>query len=127
MVSISSAAPAASRIWRVAAMISGPMPSPYATVMGVLVGISEYTGYWNALHRARGDCERGEREYNHTRQLVLTQRRGDAEMRQGYPPPPGAGGAPGLLGPEGAGGLPDCCRRTSRSRSRGRPRCWCRW
>src|SRR5579863_6878414 len=39
MVSISRAAPAASRIWSVAFMISGPMPSPCATVMGVLVGI----------------------------------------------------------------------------------------
>src|ERR1700683_1032824 len=40
MVSISRAAPDASRIRSVAAMISGPMPSPCATVMGVLVGIS---------------------------------------------------------------------------------------
>src|SRR5882757_1212567 len=39
MVSISSAAPPASRIWRVAFMISGPMPSPWATVMGVLVAM----------------------------------------------------------------------------------------
>src|SRR5215510_1949871 len=37
MVSISRAAPAPSRIWSVAFMISGPMPSPWATVIGVLV------------------------------------------------------------------------------------------
>src|ERR1017187_10458716 len=39
MVSISRAAPDASRIWSVAPMISGPIPSPYATVIGVLVNI----------------------------------------------------------------------------------------
>src|SRR6266704_4490600 len=39
MVSIARAAPAASRIWSVAFMISGPIPSPWATVIGVLVGI----------------------------------------------------------------------------------------
>ena len=32
-------APASFRIWRVASMISGPMPSPWATVIGVLVDI----------------------------------------------------------------------------------------
>src|ERR1700730_17166863 len=39
MVSISRAAPAASRISRVAFMISGPMPSPWATVIGVFLAI----------------------------------------------------------------------------------------
>src|SRR6202171_1842847 len=36
MVSISKSAPDSSRMCSVAAMISGPMPSPCATVMGVL-------------------------------------------------------------------------------------------
>src|SRR5437764_13230300 len=52
IVSISRAAPEASRIWRVAFMISGPMPSPWATVMGVFVGIAEQLGYWNAQRHA---------------------------------------------------------------------------
>ena len=39
-VSISMLAPAALIIWRVASMISGPIPSPYATVIGVLFAIS---------------------------------------------------------------------------------------
>src|ERR1700691_4590554 len=39
MVSMSSAAPASFRICRVAAIISGPMPSPWATVIGVGVAI----------------------------------------------------------------------------------------
>src|ERR1039458_4614471 len=37
MVSISRAAPDASRIRRVALIISGPMPSPWATVMGIFI------------------------------------------------------------------------------------------
>src|SRR5580658_3583800 len=41
MVSISRAAPEASKICKVAAMISGPMPSPCATVMGVLLDIGK--------------------------------------------------------------------------------------
>src|ERR1017187_2848309 len=41
MVSISRAAPDASRMCKVAAMISGPMPSPCATVMGVLLDIGK--------------------------------------------------------------------------------------
>src|ERR1019366_5364040 len=52
MVSISRGAPAASSIRSVASMISGPMPSPWATVMGVFVDIRELPGYWNAPHRA---------------------------------------------------------------------------
>src|ERR1035438_9635108 len=52
MVSISRGAPAASNIRSVASMISGPMPSPWATVMGVFVDIRETPGYWNAPHRA---------------------------------------------------------------------------
>ena len=36
IVSISMRAPAALRICKVAAMISGPIPSPCATVMGVV-------------------------------------------------------------------------------------------
>src|SRR6266403_1002412 len=39
MVSMSSRAPASFRMCRVAAIISGPMPSPWATVMGVEVAI----------------------------------------------------------------------------------------
>src|SRR5436190_7759566 len=39
MVSIASCAPAASRMWSVAPMISGPMPSPCATVIGMRVAI----------------------------------------------------------------------------------------
>src|ERR1035441_3907526 len=35
-----------------AGMISGPMPSPWATVMGVFLDIREPPGYWNAPHRA---------------------------------------------------------------------------
>ena len=41
MVSMSRAAPEASRMCKVAAMISGPMPSPCATVMGVLLDIGK--------------------------------------------------------------------------------------
>src|ERR1017187_5558975 len=41
MVSISRAAPDASRMCKVAAMISGPIPSPGATVMGVLLDIGK--------------------------------------------------------------------------------------
>src|ERR1017187_8804448 len=52
MVSILRGAPAASSIRSVASMISGPMPSPWATVMGVFVDIREPPGYWNAPHRA---------------------------------------------------------------------------
>src|ERR1035437_7249414 len=52
MVSISRAAPAASNMRSVALMISGPMPSPWATVMGVFVDIREHLGYWNAPRRA---------------------------------------------------------------------------
>src|ERR1022692_4842803 len=52
MVSISRGAPAASNIRSVASMISGPMPSPWATVMGIFVDIREPPGYWNAPHRA---------------------------------------------------------------------------
>src|ERR1017187_8601059 len=52
MVSISSGAPAASNMRSVASMISGPMPSPWATVMGIFVDIRETPGYWNAPHRA---------------------------------------------------------------------------
>src|SRR5580693_5023785 len=52
MVSISRAAPAPSRICRVAAMISGPMPSPCATVMGVLGDIWKFQGYRNAADDA---------------------------------------------------------------------------
>src|SRR5450759_831131 len=54
MVSISRAAPAASNIRSVALMISGPMPSPWATVIGVFVDIREHLGYWNAPRRATG-------------------------------------------------------------------------
>src|ERR1017187_2722681 len=54
MVSISRAAPAASKIWSVAFMISGPMPSPWATVIGVFLDIREQPAYWNAPHRATG-------------------------------------------------------------------------
>src|SRR5580765_2033161 len=56
MVSISRAAPAASNIWSVAFMISGPMPSPWATVIGVFVDIGEQPAYWNTLHRATRLC-----------------------------------------------------------------------
>src|ERR1035441_2842576 len=52
MVSISRGAPAASNIRSVASMISGPMPSQWATVMGIFVDIREPPGYWNAPHRA---------------------------------------------------------------------------
>src|SRR5450759_4249188 len=54
MVSISRGAPAASNMRSVALMISGPMPSPWATVMGVFVDIREHLGYWNAPRRATG-------------------------------------------------------------------------
>src|ERR1035437_3029897 len=54
MVSISRAAPAAANIRSVALMISGQMPSPWATVMGVFVNIREQLGYWNAPDRATG-------------------------------------------------------------------------
>src|SRR5262245_12758904 len=43
MVSISIAAPASFRMVRVASMISGPMPSPWATVMGTLVVIGGFS------------------------------------------------------------------------------------
>jgi hypothetical protein len=39
MVSIAKAAPDSFKMCRVAAMISGPMPSPWATVIGVGVAI----------------------------------------------------------------------------------------
>src|SRR5437870_4936920 len=42
MVSISRAAPASLRIVRVASMISGPMPSPWATVMGTFLVIGGF-------------------------------------------------------------------------------------
>src|SRR5579864_7037280 len=53
MVSISRAAPAASRIWSVALIISGPIPSPCATVIGVLVGISGIPKIIGLLHIAQ--------------------------------------------------------------------------
>jgi hypothetical protein len=37
-------APAASSTRRVASMISGPMPSPWATAMGVVVGVAAASG-----------------------------------------------------------------------------------
>src|SRR6266498_3024594 len=40
--SMSMAAPASFRMERVASMISGPMPSPWATVMGTFVVIGEF-------------------------------------------------------------------------------------
>src|SRR5215467_4542279 len=43
--SISIAAPASFRIDRVVSMISGPMPSPWATVMGTLVVIRKIFQY----------------------------------------------------------------------------------
>src|SRR5579862_5517892 len=50
MFSISSCAPAARMMRRVASMISGPMPSPYATVMGVFFAVSVVVviarGFW---------------------------------------------------------------------------------
>src|ERR1017187_6678488 len=55
MVSISRAAPAASKIWRVALMISGPMPSPCATVIGVFVGIIGTTSIVGLLNIAQQD------------------------------------------------------------------------
>src|ERR1017187_2352182 len=55
MVSISRAAPAASRIWSVAFMISGPMPSPCATVIGVLVGISGIPSIVGLLYTVQPD------------------------------------------------------------------------
>src|SRR6185436_9464240 len=57
MVSMSSAAPDASRIWRVALMISGPMPSPWATVMGVLVAMEYNRIAYGGPHQSR-DHER---------------------------------------------------------------------
>ena len=48
------AAPASSRIWSVAAMISGPMPSPCATVMGVFdIGRINIVGCAGFRNRAR--------------------------------------------------------------------------
>src|ERR1022692_3640845 len=55
MVSISRAAPAASRIWSVAFMISGPMPPPCATVIGVFVGINGIPSIVGLLYTLQQD------------------------------------------------------------------------
>src|SRR5580658_5366564 len=64
MVSISGAAPDASRICKVAAMISGPMPSPCATVIGVLVGKPQHTRLRRVSQARRGITAESFGEYS---------------------------------------------------------------
>src|SRR5258708_28983468 len=63
MTSVSIRAPASVRIWRVAAIISGPIPSPYATVIAVAVDIGgKLQGSRKRESGSRGVKESGRRK-----------------------------------------------------------------